>query len=174
MPSRHSKNNSAGSVFTYRERQRTAWGTQRARITSDSVVPFDACNICLHTAQTPVTCHRGHVYCRACIVESLALQRERQRSEERKGEERQQRRRVEEERAEAERSQRETQRFVASAASIHSASASPSALPSLSSSSASTASPAGYEPVQTRRGVAYVVSGPAHSSPLSALTLRRL
>ena len=164
MPSRHSKNSSAGAVFTYRERQRTAWGTQSARISSDSIVPYDVCNICLHTAESPVACHRGHLYCRECIVESLAMQRERQRREELEREERRQRARRAEEMREAEEAERQRRAFLTAAEAIHCSAG-------LASSSASAQSPVGYEAVQSRRGVAYIVSGLSQAAPSSVWPL---
>ncbi|EAR98313.1 ENOS interacting protein, putative (macronuclear) [Tetrahymena thermophila SB210] len=74
--SRHSKNNTSTSVFTYRERQMIKdYGTQKARIGNDSCKKFDQCNLCLLKVQDPLTCKDGHIFCKACIVENLVEQK---------------------------------------------------------------------------------------------------
>ena len=166
MPSRHSRNNSAGAVFTYRERQRTAWGTRSQRLGSESITPFDYCHICLHTAQQPLSCHKGHLYCRACILESLALQTERHKREQREREDGRQRRRAEVERKEGERAEGEARRFLSAADSIHSAHVFTCSSASSSTSSPSSSQWVGYEELSTRGGVAYVVSDCAAQSLL--------
>ena len=137
-------------MFRYRERQRTEWGTHRARVTSDSIVPFDACNVCLHTAQQPVACHQGHLFCRACVVESLAQQRERLKQRAAARGQRESARRAVEERREDEVQRGEERRFLHAEASIHSA-------PSSAAPSNAQPALAGYERVlTTNRGVAFV------------------
>lgn len=71
---RHSKNNTASAVFTSAERSRLDYGTQHARAGKDSFRSFDACHLCLHTVKEPVCCEKGHLYCRACIVDSMLAQ----------------------------------------------------------------------------------------------------
>lgn len=74
--SRHSKNNTSTSVFTYRERQMIKdYGTQKARIGLDSCKKFDECTLCLLKAQDPYTCQEGHIFCKACIIESMVEQK---------------------------------------------------------------------------------------------------
>ncbi len=52
--SRHAKNNTASSYFTYHERQKLKYGTQKQRIGKDSLTNFDWCNLSLATAKNPV------------------------------------------------------------------------------------------------------------------------
>jgi len=54
MP-RHAKNNTASACFTYAERQMMSYGTQKQRIGSDSLRPFNACCLCLEVAREPQT-----------------------------------------------------------------------------------------------------------------------
>ncbi|SAM02349.1 hypothetical protein [Absidia glauca] len=56
MP-RHSKNNTAGSVFTYHETKSLDYGTKR-------------------TAREPVACSKGHLACRECYYESYLQQKQ--------------------------------------------------------------------------------------------------
>ena len=74
--SRHSKNPCSAPVFSHAERARLKYGTQRERLGSESQKLFNACEICLHTAESPVLCTRGHIFCRSCVIESLAQQKE--------------------------------------------------------------------------------------------------
>jgi nitric oxide synthase-interacting protein len=75
---RHSKNNSAGAAFTYAERQKlsTAYGTQSSRCTSESLLPFGCCFVCLQTVKEGRCCPRGHLMCKACAVESMVAQKQ--------------------------------------------------------------------------------------------------
>ncbi|CAO3674808.1 unnamed protein product [Rhizopus microsporus] len=58
MP-RHSKNNTASSVFTYHEAHKLEYGTKRQRLARD-----------------PVCCAEGHIACRECMYESILQQKE--------------------------------------------------------------------------------------------------
>ena len=75
--SRHSKNNTAHSVFTYAEKKMLAkdYGTAKTRIGQDSQRKFEQCHLCLQTAVDPVTCEEGHIFCRKCIMENLLAQK---------------------------------------------------------------------------------------------------
>ncbi|ORZ00409.1 hypothetical protein BCR43DRAFT_140319 [Syncephalastrum racemosum] len=75
MP-RHSKNNTASSVFTYHESKSLDYGTKKQRIGRDSYREYDACFLCLQTARDPVACTQGHLACRECIYESILLQKQ--------------------------------------------------------------------------------------------------
>eukprot|EP00271_Cylindrocystis_brebissonii_P008500 TRINITY_DN22874_c0_g1_i1.p1 TRINITY_DN22874_c0_g1~~TRINITY_DN22874_c0_g1_i1.p1 ORF type:complete len:322 (-),score=43.17 TRINITY_DN22874_c0_g1_i1:581-1546(-) len=75
MPQRHSRNNNDLSHFTYEERRRLGFGTQRERLGKDSVKPFDACCLCIKPAVDPLCCRKGHVYCKECIYRSLLEQK---------------------------------------------------------------------------------------------------
>ncbi|KAJ2783757.1 hypothetical protein H4R18_001509 [Coemansia javaensis] len=74
---RHSKNNTASSVFTYAERQMTGYGTQQRRLGRDAKRGFDTCYLCLSRAREPVmACPQGHVSCRECVLASILEQKQ--------------------------------------------------------------------------------------------------
>ncbi|XP_065879286.1 E3 ubiquitin-protein ligase CSU1 [Euphorbia lathyris] len=75
MPQRHSKNNNDLAFFTYDEKRKLGYGTQRERLGKDSIKPFDACSLCLKTFIDPLSCQKGHVYCKECILECLLAQK---------------------------------------------------------------------------------------------------
>ena len=52
--SKHSKNNSAGSVFTAHERKLLKYGTVTERLGSDSIKDCDMCALCLHPVKDPL------------------------------------------------------------------------------------------------------------------------
>lgn len=51
---RHSKNNCSGAVFTYAERQKLQYGTQKQRLGKDSLGQWDACGLCLQGLVEPL------------------------------------------------------------------------------------------------------------------------
>lgn len=55
---RHAKNNTASSVYSYHERQQdtktSGYGTQHKRLSKDSVKDFNACNLNLQPCRNPV------------------------------------------------------------------------------------------------------------------------
>lgn len=75
MPQRHSKNNNDLAYFTYDEKKKLGYGTQRERLGKDSIKPFDACSLCLKPFIDPMCCHKGHVFCRECILECFLAQK---------------------------------------------------------------------------------------------------
>ncbi|KAG2208732.1 uncharacterized protein EV154DRAFT_607914 [Mucor mucedo] len=75
MP-RHSKNNTASSVFTYHESHTLEYGTKRQRLGRDSYKNYDACFLCLQTARDPVCCGQGHLACQECMYESILQQKQ--------------------------------------------------------------------------------------------------
>lgn len=75
MPQRHSKNNNDLSVFTYEERRKLGFGTQKERVGKDSIKPFDVCCLCLQELKDPLCCQKGHLFCRECIYSSLLSQK---------------------------------------------------------------------------------------------------
>ncbi|KAL9552348.1 hypothetical protein MBANPS3_003809 [Mucor bainieri] len=75
MP-RHSKNNTASSVFTYHESHTLDYGTKRQRLGRDSFRNYDACFLCLQTARDPVCCGEGHLACRECMYENILQQKQ--------------------------------------------------------------------------------------------------
>ncbi|KRW99479.1 hypothetical protein PPERSA_07964 [Pseudocohnilembus persalinus] len=75
MP-KHGKNNYVRSDFTYQERRMLKhYGTQTVRLGSNSQIKFGQCLIYLHNLQNPVACLKGHVYCKACVIENLMEQK---------------------------------------------------------------------------------------------------
>ena len=74
--SRHSKNNTAGSVFTYGERKMLKdYGTLKQRVGQESQKSFEICALCLHKVVDPMVCKEGHIFCKDCIIENLAIQK---------------------------------------------------------------------------------------------------
>ncbi|KAF6153906.1 hypothetical protein GIB67_023683 [Kingdonia uniflora] len=75
MPQRHSKNNNDLAYFTYDEKKKLGYGTQRERLGKDSIKPFDSCCLCLKPFIDPLCCQKGHVFCKECILECLLSQK---------------------------------------------------------------------------------------------------
>lgn len=75
MPQRHSKNNNDLAFFTYDEKRKLGYGTQKERLGKDSIKPFDACSLCLKPFIDPMCCQKGHVFCKECILECLLSQK---------------------------------------------------------------------------------------------------
>ncbi|KAJ7494565.1 hypothetical protein B0H11DRAFT_2002392 [Mycena galericulata] len=74
---KHSKNNTASSIFSYAEYRKasTEYGTKRQRLGNESMRRFDACSLCLQTAREPVSCKDGHLFCKECAVNDLLSQK---------------------------------------------------------------------------------------------------
>ena len=76
MPgTRHAKNNTALGYFTRHERAKLGWGSQRKRLSKDSIKQFYACTICLKLCEVPVLCPGGDLFCKECIYQSLLTQK---------------------------------------------------------------------------------------------------
>ncbi|KAK1368483.1 E3 ubiquitin-protein ligase CSU1 [Heracleum sosnowskyi] len=75
MPQRHSKNNNDLAYFTYDEKKKLGYGTQRERLGKDSIKPFDSCSLCLKPVIDPMSCQKGHIFCKECILECLVAQK---------------------------------------------------------------------------------------------------
>ncbi|XP_058078073.1 E3 ubiquitin-protein ligase CSU1 [Magnolia sinica] len=75
MPQRHSKNNNDLAFFTYDEKRKLGYGTQKERLGKDSIKPFDACCLCIKPFIDPLCCQKGHVFCKECILECLLSQK---------------------------------------------------------------------------------------------------
>jgi hypothetical protein len=75
MPQRHSKNNNDLAFFTYDEKRKLGYGTQKERLGKDSIKPFDACSLCLKSLIDPMSCQKGHLFCKECILECLLSQK---------------------------------------------------------------------------------------------------
>lgn len=75
--SRHSKNNTAHSVFTYAEKKMLSkeYGTNKTRIGQDSQRIFEQCYLCLQRVIEPMICEMGHIFCKNCILENLLTQK---------------------------------------------------------------------------------------------------
>eukprot|EP00897_Mesotaenium_endlicherianum_P006861 jgi/Mesen1/6202/ME000320S05400 len=75
MPQRHSRNNNDLSHFTYEERRRLGFGTQKERLGKDSIKEFDGCCLCLKAVIDPLCCQKGHIFCKECIYACLLAQK---------------------------------------------------------------------------------------------------
>jgi hypothetical protein len=71
------KRNTALAFFTSYERSllKTAWGTQKARLTRDSFLPFGSCQLCLLPSREPVSCSSGDLFCRECALGNILAQK---------------------------------------------------------------------------------------------------
>ncbi|KAL6062122.1 Nitric oxide synthase-interacting protein [Balamuthia mandrillaris] len=74
--SRHSKNNTASSYFTYAERQKLNYGTKKQRLGKDSLQNFDCCCLSLQPAIDPVITPYGHIFAKEAIYEHLLKQKQ--------------------------------------------------------------------------------------------------
>ncbi|CAH8637046.1 unnamed protein product [Heterobilharzia americana] len=76
---RHSKNCTAHTVYTYYERkndaQRSGFGTQEIRLGKDSVKALDCCCLSLQPAKDPVVTSDGFLYDRAVVLEYIVGQK---------------------------------------------------------------------------------------------------
>ncbi|KAF5325225.1 hypothetical protein D9619_009715 [Psilocybe cf. subviscida] len=72
---KHSKNNTASSTFTYAEYRKLDYGTKRQRLGNESMRRFDACALCLNRAREPLACNEGHLFCKECVYTDLLSQK---------------------------------------------------------------------------------------------------
>ncbi|GKV58054.1 nitric oxide synthase-interacting protein [Collybia sordida] len=72
---KHSKNNTASSIFSYAEYKKLDYGTKRQRLGNESMRKFDACALCLNGAREPVACNEGHLFCKECVYTDLLSQK---------------------------------------------------------------------------------------------------
>ncbi|KAL2327485.1 hypothetical protein Fmac_020912 [Flemingia macrophylla] len=49
--------------------------TQQERLNKDFFKPFDACCLCLKSLIDPMSCHKGHLFCKKCILHCLLSQK---------------------------------------------------------------------------------------------------
>lgn len=70
---KHSKNNTASSVFSYAEYKKLDYGTKRQRLGNESMRPFNACSLCLERARIPLACSEGHLFCTECVFTDLGV-----------------------------------------------------------------------------------------------------
>jgi len=71
---KHSKNNTASSIFSYAEYKKLDYGTKRQRLGNESMKSFNACALCLERARNPVACSDGHLFCTECVYTDLVTQ----------------------------------------------------------------------------------------------------
>ena len=76
---RHAKNCTAGTVYTYHERkkdtQKSGYGSKAVRLGKDSVKNFDCCSLTLQPCREPVVTPDGFLYDREAILECLLHQK---------------------------------------------------------------------------------------------------
>jgi len=72
---KHSKNNTASSIFSYAEYKKLDYGTKKKRLGNESMRRFDACSLCLNRARDPVACQDGHLFCKECVYTDLLTQK---------------------------------------------------------------------------------------------------
>ncbi|KLO18983.1 hypothetical protein SCHPADRAFT_899319 [Schizopora paradoxa] len=72
---KHSKNNTASSVFSYAEYKKLDYGTKRQRLGHESMRQYDACSLCLQKAREPLACKKGHLFCKECVYSDLLSQK---------------------------------------------------------------------------------------------------
>lgn len=76
---RHSKNCTAGTVYTYHERQKdtkaSGYGSQSARFGRDSIKDFDCCCLSLQPCRNPVLTPDGFLYDKESILEYIIQQK---------------------------------------------------------------------------------------------------
>jgi nitric oxide synthase-interacting protein len=76
--SRHSKNATATTHFTYHEKTAAGHGTLKRRFGKDAQLPFGVCCLCLsstHAGKSPLVSPGGFVYCKECIYANLLAQK---------------------------------------------------------------------------------------------------
>ncbi|KAJ3843626.1 hypothetical protein EV361DRAFT_979112 [Lentinula raphanica] len=72
---KHSKNNTASSIFSYAEYKKLDYGTKKQRLGHESMRRFDACALCLNRAREPLACNEGHLFCKECVYTDLLTQK---------------------------------------------------------------------------------------------------
>ncbi|XP_045135025.1 nitric oxide synthase-interacting protein homolog [Portunus trituberculatus] len=72
---RHSKNCTASSVYSYHEKRKDAkvsgYGTLQLRYGKDGVKDFDCCSLSLHPCRNPVITPEGHLFDKEAILEYI-------------------------------------------------------------------------------------------------------
>ncbi|RCN45286.1 nitric oxide synthase-interacting protein-like family protein [Ancylostoma caninum] len=76
---RHGKNCTASSVYSYHERKRDAkvsgYGTLHARLGADSIKEFDCCSLTLQPCKNPVITPSGFLFDREAVLEYILAQK---------------------------------------------------------------------------------------------------
>ncbi|KAJ5068308.1 enos interacting protein [Anaeramoeba ignava] len=73
--SRHSQNATAKAFFTYAEKQKLSYGTRKKIIGGHSLKGFEMCSLCLQPVINPMSCQKGHLFCKKCILEYFLSQK---------------------------------------------------------------------------------------------------
>ncbi|TYZ63987.1 hypothetical protein PybrP1_005657 [[Pythium] brassicae (nom. inval.)] len=76
---RHSKNSTATTHFTYHEKTAAGHGTQKRRFGRDAQLAFGSCCLCLTSTasagKSPLVSPGGFLYCKECIYANLLAQK---------------------------------------------------------------------------------------------------
>lgn len=76
---RHGKNCTASSVYSYHERQRDArvsgFGTLHERLGADSIKEFDCCCLTLQPCKEPMVSKDGYIFDKEAILEYILQQK---------------------------------------------------------------------------------------------------
>ncbi|EHK98526.1 putative Nitric oxide synthase-interacting protein like protein [Glarea lozoyensis 74030] len=64
-------------IFTSHERDlaKSAWSSNKTRLSRDSFLPFASCRLCLLPARDPVSCPHGDIFCRECALSNILAQK---------------------------------------------------------------------------------------------------
>lgn len=70
---RHARNSTAGSVYTYHEKKRDAavsgYGSHSQRLSKDSIKEFDCCSLTLQPCRNPVVSTDGYLFDKEAVLE---------------------------------------------------------------------------------------------------------
>ncbi|CAF0888185.1 unnamed protein product [Didymodactylos carnosus] len=76
---RHSKNATANTVYTYHEKKKdssfSGYGTLQLRLSKDAIKEFDCCNLTLQPCRDPVITQDGYLYDKEAILEYIVHQK---------------------------------------------------------------------------------------------------
>ncbi|XP_071513036.1 nitric oxide synthase-interacting protein homolog [Panulirus ornatus] len=76
---RHSKNCTASSVYSYHEKKKDAkasgYGSLKLRYGKDGVKDFDCCSLSLHPCRNPVVTPDGHLFDKEAILEYIIMKK---------------------------------------------------------------------------------------------------
>jgi len=118
--SRHSKNSTATTHFTYHEKVAAGHGTLKRRFGKDSQLPFGCCCLCLKPITEklePLASPCGFLYCKGCIYANLLTQKQQIKSDLRAFEAQQEKQRLEEEKNELNQERQKLENFLSADAS---------------------------------------------------------
>lgn len=79
MGRRHALNSTAGTVYTYAERQKASkasgYGSKNERLGKDSIKNFDCCSLTLQPCQDPVVTPDGYLFDKMAVLEYILHQK---------------------------------------------------------------------------------------------------